>query len=93
MIRHIYLFKIKDKSKIDEARNKMMGLKANIPYIKDIEVEEDFRHGENSWDLCQIITFDNMEDFKRFIDEPYHAIIRKYMSSIREDGIKIDYEI
>lgn len=93
MIRHIYLFKLKNKEKVQEAADVLMTLKEKIDYIQDIEVGIDFKRAENSYELCELCTFKNREDFERFGSDPYHTKIRQYMDDIRETGIKIDYEI
>ena len=93
MIKHVYLFKLKDKSKAPEIIEKLNTLKEKIPYIQELEVATDFKGDANSWDLVQSITFLNMEDFKRFGTDEYHCQIREYMNVMREEGIKIDYEI
>lgn len=92
MIKHIYLFKLKDKSRLQEAADRIMTLKEKIPYMVDCEVGIDFKGAENSYDLCEICVFRNREDFLRFGDDPYHGEIRTYMDSVRESGIKIDFE-
>lgn len=93
MIRHIYLFKLKDKAKLQEAADMMMTLKEHVPYMTDIEVGIDFKGADNSYELCELCTFENREDFERFGTDPYHGKIREYMDGVREIGIKIDYEV
>lgn len=93
MIRHIYLFKFKEKDKIEEAANMILTLKDHIPYMQDIEVGIDFKGAENSYELCELCTFKTKEDFLRFGSDPYHAKVREYMDAVRESGVKIDYEI
>jgi len=93
MIKHIYLFKLKDKSKVDEISAKIMSLKDHIPYMAECEVGVDFKGAANSYDLCEMCVFHNKEDFLRFGNDPYHCAIREYMDEQREIGIKIDYEI
>lgn len=93
MIRHIYLFKLKNKETVEETAKLLMTLKEKIPYIVEMEVGIDFKGAENSFELCELCTFKNREDFERFGSDPYHAEIRKYMDQVRDTGIKIDYEV
>ena len=93
MIRHVYLLKLKDKSKIPEISAKLLTLKEKIPYMLAMEVGTDFKGDSNSWDMAEVCTFATMEDFKRFGADPYHAQIREYIGSLREDGVKIDFEV
>ncbi|MFG6330548.1 MAG: Dabb family protein [Lachnospiraceae bacterium] len=93
MIRHVYLFKLKDPSRRREAAEKLLTLKERVPEIAHIEVGLDFKGAENSYDLCECVSFKNREDFLAFGENAYHAEIRAYMASVQEDGVKIDYEI
>lgn len=93
MIRHIYLFRLKDKNRAREAAEKMLTLREHIPYMTHMEVGFDFRGNSNSYELCELCEFASMEDFKRFTDDPYHAGIREYMNGLVDTGVKIDYEI
>ncbi len=91
MLRHVYLFLLKDKDKREEIREKLMTLQEKIPCIKEIEVGFDFRGAESSWDLIEICSFEKYEDFQRFSENPYHEEIRAYMQERQKDGIKIVY--
>ena len=93
MIRHIYLIKLKEDADVQAAIDKMMSLKEHIPYMKAIECGVDFKGDSNSWEVCEMCTFENREDFVKFGADPYHAEVRKYMANVIEEGAKIDYEI
>ena len=93
MIRHIYLIKLKEGADVQAAIGKMMSLKEHIPYMKAIECGVDFKGDSNSWEVCEMCTFETREDFVKFGADPYHAEVRKYMANVIEEGAKIDYEI
>ena len=93
MIRHIYLIKLKEGADVQAAIDKMMSLKEHIPYMKAMECGVDFKGDSNSWEVCEMCTFENREDFVKFGADPYHAEVRKYMANVIEEGAKIDYEI
>lgn len=93
MIKHIYLFKIKKEINPDEVIQKLYTLKDHIPEIKEIEIARDFRKAENSYDICENLTFSNMENFKSFVNNSYHNNIRQYMSTVQTASVKIDYII
>lgn len=91
MIRHVYLYKLKDREMAKTAAEKILTMKNAFPYMKELDVGVDFKGAENSYDLCEICTFETMEDFLKFGAESYHDQIRKYMSAITETGCKADY--
>lgn len=93
MIKHVYLFKLKDPAKAPEIAKKLMTLKERILAIHTMEVGHDFKHAENSYDLIEVCTFETMEKFLEFGADPYHEEIRQYMAGMQSEGIKIDYEL
>lgn len=93
MIRHIYLINLKEGADVQAAVDKMMSLKEHIPYMKAIECGVDFKGDSNSWQVCEMCTFETREDFVKFGADPYHAEVRKYMADLIAQGAKIDYEI
>ena len=93
MIKHIYLFKLKENVSRDEVAQKLLTLKDHVPEILELEVGSDFKGASNSYDLCEYITFKTMEDYEAFSKNEYHDGIRKYMAQKQEIGIKIDYEV
>ena len=93
MVKHIYLFKLKEGVSADEVREKLLTLKDHVPEICELEVEKDFKHASNSYDLCEYITFQTMEEYECFGKNEYHDGIRRYMADKQESGIKIDYMV
>lgn len=93
MIRHVYLFRIKEGIDKQTVVDRLLTLKDRVPYIHDIEVAQDFKHTDNSYDIIEQCTFLTKEDFISFGNDSYHASIREYMKEVQLDGIKIDYEI
>lgn len=93
MVRHIYLFRLKDPDSWQEAADKLLTLKEHVPEIMELEVGRDFRGAENSYDLCEVVSFRTQADFWAFSKNEYHASIRTYMSQVQRDGVKIDYQI
>ena len=61
--------------------------------MKAMECGVDFKGDSNSWEVCEMCTFENREDFVKFGTDPYHAEVRKYMAEVIEEGAKIDYEL
>lgn len=91
MIKHIYLFRLKENIDSNEVIQKLYTLAEHIPEIQEIEIGQDFRGAQNSYDICEYLTFNNMEDFEAFTNDPYHDSIRKYMAGVQASGVKIDY--
>ncbi|MBU4077410.1 MAG: Dabb family protein [Euryarchaeota archaeon] len=92
MITHIVLFKLIDRRNAQKARDVMVGMKGRIPQLRNIEAGIDVLHSERSYDLALVTKFDSMEDMKAYQAHPVHVEVQKYMTSVRESSVTVDYE-
>jgi len=94
MINHIVLFKLKDASQknVEKARDVLLGMRGKIPLLRDLEVGMDVLHSERSFDIALITRFDSMEDLKAYQIYPIHLEVAKYINSVKETSIAVDYE-
>lgn len=91
MIRHVYLIRMKDRSRAQECAEKIRSLRQHIPELHRVEVGLDFVGAPASYDLIEICEFLTQHDFEVFTDHPYHAEIRKYIAAVKQDAVKVDY--
>lgn len=94
MITHIVFFKLKDRSprSVEKTRDVLMGLKSRIPQLRQLEVGTDVLHSERSYDLALVTKFDSLEELEIYQKHPVHVEMAKYMTSVRESAIAVDYE-
>lgn len=95
MIKHIVCFKLLDNSKeaCEKAKAVLMGMKENVPLLKDINVGIDVLHSERSYDIILETVLSNLEDLDKYQNDPYHVnVVKKYMHAVRKSSIAIDYE-
>jgi hypothetical protein len=94
MITHIVFFKLKDRSlqSLEKASDVLMGLKGRIPQLRYIEVGIDVLHSERSYDIALVTKFDSLEELEAYQKHPVHAEVAKYMTSVRESAVAVDYE-
>lgn len=94
MITHIVLFKLLDRSpaSIEKARDVLISLKGKVPQLRHIEVGIDVLHSERSYDLALVTRFDSLEDMKKYQSHPAHVEVAKYLNSVKESSIAVDYE-
>lgn len=94
MITHIVLFKLKDRSpeKIEEARMTLMSLKGKIPSLRHIEVGVDILKKERSHDLALTAEFDDLDGLQAYQVDPFHVEIAKYIATVQESVVAVDYE-
>ncbi|MBU3967695.1 MAG: Dabb family protein [Euryarchaeota archaeon] len=92
MISHVVLFKLIDRNNAQKARDVLLGMKCKIPQLRNIEVGIDILHSERSYDLALVTKFYSMEDMKTYQAHPVHVEVLKYMTSVRESSVTVDYE-
>ena len=94
MITHIVLFKLLDRSpeSIEKARVKLASLAGKIPQLRHFEVGTDVLHTDRSYDLALVAKFENLEDLNAYQIHPLHQEVVKYILSVRQSIVAVDYE-
>lgn len=94
MITHIVFFKLKDRSmrSVEKARDVLLGMKGKIPQLRHLEVGIDVLHSERSYDIALVTKFDSLEELQAYQAHPVHVEVAKYMTSVRESAVAVDYE-
>jgi len=96
MIKHIVCFKLADNSPeaCAAAKDVLMGMKDNVPLLRDIEVGIDFLHSERSYDIILQVVLDDRAALDAYQNDPYHvSVVKKYMHKVRTASVAIDYDI
>jgi hypothetical protein len=92
MFRHVVCFRLRaeEKEKAAEARERLLSLTA-IPEVRKIEVGLDSLKSPRSYDVILMADFDNMDDYKVYDTHELHQPVRKFMHSIVETSVAVDY--
>jgi len=93
MIKHVYLYKFKNRNDAEKVCEKLKTMTAHIDSIHSLEIGIDFTNTEKSYDLIQIAVFKTQEDFKAFTEHPYHDEMRIFLKQYVQSGYKVDYRI
>ena len=86
MIKHVYLYKLKDRSQAEEIAAKLMTMKDRIPSVYDVETGIDFIGAGSSFDLMELVVCRNMDDFRAFCTDAYHKFTEGYKVDF-DDGV------
>lgn len=94
MLTHIVLIRLKDKSEesMQIMKEKLLGLKAQIPFLRFIEVGTDIIHSERSYDVALYTKFDTIMDMEAYQVHPAHVKVLEYIKTTKESSVAIDYE-
>lgn len=93
MIKHIVMWKFKENEN-ERKQEFLKGLKSLdgvIPEIKFMEIKESVKK-DAEYDACLIAKFDNMEDLKKYKNDPRHVKVSSICKEIRTSRAQIDVE-
>lgn len=96
MIKHIVCFKLADnsKEKCEKAAQVLKSMDGNVDLLKGIEVGMDFLHSQRSYDVILQVILENEEALDLYQKDEYHcSVVKKYMHSVVETSVAIDYQI
>ncbi len=89
---HIVFFKLKDQNNAQKARDVLLGMKGKIPQLRYLEAGIDVLHSERSYDLALVEKFNSLDDLKAYQAHPVHLEVLKYMTSVMESSVTVDFE-
>jgi len=92
MVKHIVLFKLKDKKDIPLAVETLKGMRGKIDGLIDLEVGQDFLYSERSYDIGLICTLKDRAALDFYQEHPVHQPVKEIMHKIRESSIAVDFE-
>ena len=99
MVKHIVLFKLKDKvpeteklSVMKRFKEAIEALPAKIPVIRTVEVGLNINPVE-TWHIALYSEFDTLEDVKYYAAHPEHVAAGKILSEAKESRSCVDYEV
>ncbi len=94
MITHIVVFKLKDRSpgSVGKAKDVLLGMEGRIPQLRHLEVGIDVLHSERSYDIALVTKFDSLAELEAYQKHPVHVEVAKYMTSVRDSAVAVDYE-
>lgn len=94
MITHIVCFKLRERSEENAQKTKdvLMSMEGKIKQLLHLEVGVDVLHAERSYDVVLICKFDSMDDLDEYQVHPVHQDIVKYIKSVGEASVSVDFE-
>lgn len=101
MIRHIVMWKLKDKAAgADKKKNAeklkliLEGLRTNIEEIKAVEVGIQISEDDDeAYDVVLICDFETDLDFKMYTRNPHHKKAIDFIETVADKRIFVDYKV
>ncbi|MCX7820728.1 MAG: Dabb family protein [Brevinematales bacterium] len=93
MIKHIVMWKLKDKEKALIIKDKLESLNGKIPGLIKLEIGLDFSKTQESADIVLYSEFESREALLNYQSHPEHKAIIPLVSEAKEERRMVDYEI
>lgn len=99
MIKHIVMWKLKDKTvnasadpRAQEIKKQLEALKGVVSTLRNIEVVfNDAAADPNNHDVALVSEFDDIEGLKFYATHPEHLKVGGYIKTVTEGRVCIDY--
>lgn len=96
MIKHTVCFKLKDNSpeECNKAAQILRSMDGNVELLRGIEVGVDFLHSPRSYDIILQVLLDDEKALDEYQKDEYHcSVVKKYMHSVAESSVAIDFKL
>ena len=94
MLKHVVCFKLKEGENPLEAKKVLLSMQGNVPMLKGIEVGVDELHSHRSFDVMLTVLLDDFNALNEYQQDEYHVnVVKKYMHSVIEKSVAMDYTL
>jgi hypothetical protein len=94
MIKHIVMFKLREKSpnNLKALASALNGMKDQIETLKFLEIGEDFKGSDRSFDLVLVSHFENRQGLETYASHKVHQPVIQLAQSLCSQTVVVDYE-
>ena len=94
MIKHIVMFKLKDRNKenIEKIVDALKTLEGNIDVLRSVEIGVNFTESERSYDIALTAEFDDRNALNAYGPHPNHLPVVETVRSLCSGSVVVDYE-
>lgn len=95
MVKHIVMFKLRDKTpaNLEKGISTLRGLEGRVPSLRFIEVGQDFKGSDRSYDIVLITHFDDQDGLANYAKHPNHLPVIDTMRELCERSVVVDFEV
>ena len=94
MIKHIVMFKLKDRNKESIAKivDALKTLEGNIDVLRSAEIGVNFTESERNYDIVLTTEFDDRNALNAYGTHPNHLPVVETVRSLCSGSVVVDYE-
>ena len=93
MIKHVVMWRYRNKKDIEIAREQLESMKGKIPSVLNIEIGVNFQDGPASYDLPLITEHQTREALDAYQEDALHSRIKAILGKLSSERVVVDYEI
>ena len=95
MIKHIVMFKLKDRNQvnIEKVVEALKTLEDNIDILRSAEIGVNITESERSYDIALTTVFESRDDLNAYGPHPKHSPVVDIVRALCSGSVVVDYEI
>ncbi|MBR2968071.1 MAG: Dabb family protein [Clostridia bacterium] len=91
MVKHVVMYRLKDKSNADEMIARFNSMRGKIDVLRSLCAGKDEIKSARAYDVALICEFDSMEDLEIYASHPVHLPVKEYVHSVIEEAHSVDF--
>ncbi len=93
MVKHVVMWRYRNKNDIEIARVQLEGLKNRVPSMVGLEVGVNYQGSTASYDLVLITEHEDRAALDAYQDDPIHGEVKAVLGKLDSERVVVDYEI
>ena len=92
MVKHIVLYKLKDKKDADEMIERFLSMKGKIDVLRELNAGKNILPSQRAYDVALVCDFDNAHDLDVYASHPVHLPVKAFVQSVIAEAHSVDFE-
>jgi len=89
----ILKLKNRDAESIKKTQEVLLSMKGKIDVLIDIRAELNIRPGQSNYDIILITKFESLENLDKYLADPVHLEVAKFIGSVLDTQASVCYKL
>lgn len=85
--------KSRDAESIKKTQRVLLSMRGKIDVLIDIQAEVDIRPGQSNYDIILITKFESLENLDKYLADPVHLEVAKFIGSVLDTQASVCYKL
>lgn len=91
MVKHIVMYKLKNKADADEMIKRFLSMRGKIEVLRSLYAGKNEVESARAYDVALVCEFDSLKDLDIYASHPVHVPVKEYVHSIIEKAHSVDF--